>query len=170
MEERGEDRRRKCNEESQWGRKHVNRQPTFRENWFSTSSVSPRKSPEAEDKRESRLSSSVFSVILKPFCCLVRSLHADHGGQQLVLQTVSGHGEIDQGALGLQLRLKRTKNRIHCFPHVLYQNHVPCCQRSLHGFQVPEDETAASLRQHLNPEMSMSSSHVTPLTLSVPCG
>lgn len=35
----------------------------------------------------------------------VRSLHADHGSQQLVLQTVSGHCEIYQGALGLQLRL-----------------------------------------------------------------
>lgn len=35
----------------------------------------------------------------------VRSLHADHGGQQLVLQAVSGHCEIYQGALGLQLRL-----------------------------------------------------------------
>lgn len=35
----------------------------------------------------------------------VRSLHADHRGQQLVLQTVSGYCEIDQSALGLQLRL-----------------------------------------------------------------
>ena len=39
---------------------------------FSTSSVSPRKSPEAEDRRDSRLSSRVFRVILKPFCCVVR--------------------------------------------------------------------------------------------------
>lgn len=39
---------------------------------FSTSSVSPRKFPEAEDKRERRLSSRVFRVILKPFCCFVR--------------------------------------------------------------------------------------------------
>lgn len=35
----------------------------------------------------------------------VRSLHADDGSQQLVLQTVSGHCEIDQGALGLELWL-----------------------------------------------------------------
>lgn len=35
----------------------------------------------------------------------VGSLHADHRGQQLVLQTVSGHCEIYQGTLGLQLRL-----------------------------------------------------------------
>ena len=35
----------------------------------------------------------------------VGPLHADHGGQQLVLQAVAGDGEVDQGALGLQLRL-----------------------------------------------------------------
>lgn len=35
----------------------------------------------------------------------VRPLHADHRGQQLVLQTVSGDCEIDQSALGLQLGL-----------------------------------------------------------------
>lgn len=40
---------------------------------FSTSSVSLRKFPEAEDKRDSRLSSNVFRVILKSFCCFVRS-------------------------------------------------------------------------------------------------
>lgn len=40
---------------------------------FSTSSVSPRKFPEAEDRRDSRLSSSIFRVILKPFCCFVSS-------------------------------------------------------------------------------------------------
>lgn len=40
---------------------------------FSTSSVSPRKFPEAEDRRDRRLSSSAFRVILKPFCSLVRS-------------------------------------------------------------------------------------------------
>lgn len=40
---------------------------------FSTSSVSPRKFPEAEDRRDRRLSSSVFKVILKPFCSFVRS-------------------------------------------------------------------------------------------------
>lgn len=40
---------------------------------FSTSSVSPRKFPEAEDRRDRRLSSSVFRVILKPFCSFVRS-------------------------------------------------------------------------------------------------
>ena len=39
---------------------------------FSTSSVSPRKFPEAEDSRDRRLSSSVFRVILNPFCCFVR--------------------------------------------------------------------------------------------------
>lgn len=32
-------------------------------------------------------------------------LHADHGGQQLVLQAVPGHGEVDQGGLSLQLGL-----------------------------------------------------------------
>lgn len=35
----------------------------------------------------------------------VRPLHADDGGEQLVLQTVSGHREVHQGALGLQLGL-----------------------------------------------------------------
>lgn len=39
---------------------------------FSTRAVSPRKFPEAEERRESRLSSKVFKVILKPFCCFVR--------------------------------------------------------------------------------------------------
>lgn len=40
---------------------------------FSTKAVSPRKFPEAEERRDSRLSSKVLRVILKPFCCLVRS-------------------------------------------------------------------------------------------------
>lgn len=35
----------------------------------------------------------------------IRSLHADHSSQQLVLQTVSGHCEIYERALGLQLGL-----------------------------------------------------------------
>lgn len=35
----------------------------------------------------------------------IGSLHADHCGQQLVLQAFPGHGEIDQGGLSLQLRL-----------------------------------------------------------------
>ncbi len=34
--------------------------------------MSPRKFPDAEESRESRLSSRVFKVILKPFCCFVR--------------------------------------------------------------------------------------------------
>lgn len=32
-------------------------------------------------------------------------LHADHSSQQLVLQAVPGHGEVDQGGLSLQLGL-----------------------------------------------------------------
>lgn len=40
---------------------------------FSTKAVSPRKFPDAEDRRESRLSSRVLRVILNPFCCFVRS-------------------------------------------------------------------------------------------------
>lgn len=32
-------------------------------------------------------------------------LHADHCGQQLVLQAVPGHSEVDQGGLSLQLGL-----------------------------------------------------------------
>lgn len=40
---------------------------------FSTKAVSPRKFPEAEERRDSRLSSKVLRVILKPFCCFVRS-------------------------------------------------------------------------------------------------
>lgn len=35
----------------------------------------------------------------------VRPLHADDGSEQLVLQAVSGHREVHQGALGLQLGL-----------------------------------------------------------------
>lgn len=40
---------------------------------FSTNAVSPRKFPDADDSRESKLSSNVFKVILNPFCCFVRS-------------------------------------------------------------------------------------------------
>lgn len=40
---------------------------------FSTKAVSPKKFPEAEERRDSKLSSNVFSVILNPFCCFVRS-------------------------------------------------------------------------------------------------
>ena len=40
---------------------------------FSTNAVSLRKSPEAADNLAKRSSSSLFSVILKSFCCLVRS-------------------------------------------------------------------------------------------------
>lgn len=40
---------------------------------FSTNAVSPRKFPDADDSRESKLSSKVFKVILNPFCCVVRS-------------------------------------------------------------------------------------------------
>lgn len=32
-------------------------------------------------------------------------LHADHSRQQLVLQAIPGHGEVDQGGLSLQLGL-----------------------------------------------------------------
>lgn len=32
-------------------------------------------------------------------------LHADHGGQQLVLQAIPGHSEVDEGGLSLQLWL-----------------------------------------------------------------
>lgn len=35
----------------------------------------------------------------------VWSLHADHSSQQLVLQAIPGHREVDQGSLSLQLRL-----------------------------------------------------------------
>ena len=31
----------------------------------------------------------------------VRPLAADHGGEQLVLETLLGHGEVDQGGLRL---------------------------------------------------------------------
>lgn len=40
---------------------------------FSTNAVSSRKFPDADDSRESKLSSNVFKVILNPFCCFVRS-------------------------------------------------------------------------------------------------
>lgn len=60
------------------------------------------------------LSTSDSSLLLNACMCVclphlellqVRSLHADHRGQQLVLKPVPGHGEVDQGALGLQLGL-----------------------------------------------------------------
>ena len=35
----------------------------------------------------------------------VWSLHADHSSQQLILQAIPGHGEVDQGGLSLQLGL-----------------------------------------------------------------
>lgn len=35
----------------------------------------------------------------------VRSFLSHHLGQQLVLQTIPGHSKIDQGGLGLNLRL-----------------------------------------------------------------
>lgn len=35
----------------------------------------------------------------------VRPLHADHSSQQLVLQTIPGHGKVHQGTLGLELGL-----------------------------------------------------------------
>lgn len=61
-------------------------------------------------KKSSLLLNSCIGVavlLIRPYLQLfqVRSLHADHRGQQLVLQAVSGHCEIDQGALGLLLRL-----------------------------------------------------------------
>lgn len=35
----------------------------------------------------------------------VRPLHTDHRSQYLVPHTIPGHGEVNQGTLGLQLRL-----------------------------------------------------------------
>lgn len=66
---------------------------------FSTSSVSLRKFPEAEDKRDSKLSSNVFRVILKSFCCFVRSnfkqkkKNLKDRTNQYCLHQLSGHME-----------------------------------------------------------------------------
>ncbi|TNN78187.1 hypothetical protein EYF80_011692 [Liparis tanakae] len=72
---------------------------------FSTSTLSPRKLLSAADSRDSSSSSSSFSSILNMFCCVVRPLLVHHLGQQLVLQTIPGHSEVDERGLGLNLWL-----------------------------------------------------------------
>lgn len=57
---------------------------------FSTKAVSPRKLPPAEDRRESKESSSSLSLILKSFCCLVSS-NLKKNGEQLRMNVYTLH-------------------------------------------------------------------------------
>lgn len=69
---------------------------------FSTRAVSPKKFPEAEERRESKLSSRVFKVILNPFCCFVRSdcrgvdtTHKTHQHYHLHSKHIPNHHLLD---------------------------------------------------------------------------